>query len=105
MGKCSIEKPKENQHSPSTIIPIPPAVPFPERLKPNKFDKDFEKFVKIFNQLHINITFVDAILQVPSYAKFFKEIVIQKRKLKDYETIALMEECSVILQKQTVAKI
>ncbi|XP_071932873.1 uncharacterized protein [Coffea arabica] len=90
----SREKSRENQPSSSATIPIPLAVPFPQRLKQNKFDKDFEKFVKLFKQLHINIPFADAILQIPSYAKFFKEIMTRKRKLEDCETIALTEECS-----------
>ncbi|XP_027166325.1 uncharacterized protein LOC113766318 [Coffea eugenioides] len=76
------ENPREKQPSSSTTIPIPPAVPFPQRLKQNKFDKDFEKFVKLFKQLHINIPFADAILQIPSYAKFLKEIMTRKREIE-----------------------
>ncbi|XP_027165399.1 uncharacterized protein LOC113765424 [Coffea eugenioides] len=101
----SREKPREDQPSSSTTIPIPPAVPFPQRLKPNKIDKEFEKFVKIFKQLHINIPFADAILQIPSYAKFLKEIMTRKRKLEDCETIALTEECSAIIQNKLPLKL
>nr|XP_027109420.1 uncharacterized protein LOC113729309 [Coffea arabica] len=101
----SRENPREKQPSSSTTIPIPPAVPFPQRLKQNKFDKDFEKFVKLFKQLHINIPFADAILQIPSYAKFLKEIMTRKRKLEDCETIALTEECSAIIQNKLPPKL
>ena len=79
MGKNSREKQSVDQLSSTTTIPIPSTVPFPQRFKANKLDKEFEKFVKIFKQLHINIPFADAILQIPSYAKFLKEIMIQKR--------------------------
>nr|XP_027124403.1 uncharacterized protein LOC113741122 [Coffea arabica] len=101
----SRQNPRETQPSSSTNIPIPPAVPFPQRLKQNKFDKDFEKFVKMFKQLHINIPFADAILQIPSYAKFLKEIMTRKRKLEDCETIALTEECSAIIQNKLPPKL
>ena len=47
--------------STSKIIPIPPPVPFSHRLKPLRVDKEFEKFINIFKQLHIHILFVDAI--------------------------------------------
>ena len=60
--ECSREKSKEDQLSFSTTVPISPAVPFSQLLKPNKFDKKFEKYVKIFRQLHINILFAGAIL-------------------------------------------
>ena len=42
---------------------------------------------------------------MPSYAKFLKEILSNKRKLEEYETIALIEECSTILQKKLPLKL
>ncbi|KAJ9183079.1 hypothetical protein P3X46_006990 [Hevea brasiliensis] len=42
---------------------------------------------------------------MPSYAKFLKEILSNKRKLEDHETIALTEECSAILQKKLPPKL
>ncbi|XP_027178191.1 uncharacterized protein LOC113777357 [Coffea eugenioides] len=77
----------------------------PQRLKPSRSDKEFEKFVNIFKQLHISIPFVDAILQIPSYAKFLKEIMTKKRRLEDSETIALMEVCSAIIQNKLPPKL
>ena len=52
----------------SETISIPPLVLFLDRLKQSRIDKEFEKFVKIFKHLHINIPFVDIIFQIPSYA-------------------------------------
>ena len=75
VGESSKGKSKKEQPISSTTILIPLAIPFPQRLKPNKLDKDFEKFVKIFKQLFINIPFTDAILQIASYVKFLKEIM------------------------------
>ena len=34
---------------------------------------------------------------MPSYVKFLKQILGNKRKLKDYETVKLNEECSSII--------
>ena len=51
----------------------------------------------VFKKLHINIPFLDALEQMPSYVKFMKEIFSNKMKLEEYETVALIEECSVIL--------
>ena len=39
------------------------------------------------------------------YVKFMKDILSKKRKLGDYETVALFEECSAILQKKLPPKI
>ncbi|XP_027082493.1 uncharacterized protein [Coffea arabica] len=99
------EKMEENEPQMGDTTPIPPPVPFSQRLKPSRNDKEFEKFVNIFKQLHINIPFVDAILQIPSYAKFLKEIMTKKRKLVDSETITLTEECSAIIQNKLPPKL
>ncbi|KAJ9173160.1 hypothetical protein P3X46_016324 [Hevea brasiliensis] len=49
--------------------------------------------------------FIDALSQMPSYAKFLKEILSNKRRLEDYETVALTEECSAILQRKLPPKL
>jgi len=42
---------------------------------------------------------------MPSYAKFLKEILSNKRKLEEHETIALTKECSVATQNKLPAKL
>ncbi|XP_074355759.1 uncharacterized protein LOC141695411 [Apium graveolens] len=58
-----------------------PPIPFPQRLYNRKLEKQYEKFLQIFQQLHINIPFADALAQMPLYAKFLKEMLSRKRKL------------------------
>ena len=41
-------------------------VPYPQRLKKHKLDKQFTKFMDVFKKLHINIPFTDALEQMPS---------------------------------------
>ena len=73
-------------------------VPYPQRLKKNKLDNQFEKFMEIFKKLHINIIFSNSLEQMLSYVKFMKDILVNKRKLSYYESVALSKECSAILQ-------
>ncbi|XP_039145642.1 uncharacterized protein LOC120282873 [Dioscorea cayenensis subsp. rotundata] len=75
------------------------------RLKKNKLDQQFAKFLDVFKKLHINIPFADALEQMPSYVKFMKEIISNKKKFQDYEAVALTEECSAILQKKLPPKL
>ncbi|XP_062119267.1 uncharacterized protein LOC133833019 [Humulus lupulus] len=63
-----------------------------------------EDHQEVFKKLHINIPFVEALEQMPSYVKFMKEILSKKRKMEEYETVALTEECSVILQRKLPQK-
>ncbi|XP_024963120.1 uncharacterized protein LOC112503288 [Cynara cardunculus var. scolymus] len=75
------------------IKPIPLYVPFPQRLRNQKEELHFKKFLEVFKALHINIPLVKAIEQMPSYAKFLKDILSKKKKLTEYETVALTEGC------------
>ncbi|XP_022872321.1 uncharacterized protein LOC111391353 [Olea europaea var. sylvestris] len=42
---------------------------------------------------------------MPSYAKFMKDIISNKRKLEDNETVMLTEECRAILQHKLPSKL
>ena len=59
----------------------------------------------MFEKLQINIPFVEALEQMPSYVKFMKEILSKKRRLCELETVALIEECSAIIQKKLPPKL
>ena len=56
-------------------------------------------------KLHINISFSNVLEKMPIYVKFMKKILSNKKKLGEYETAALSEECSVILQQKHPPKI
>ena len=56
--------------------------------------------MEIFKKPHINIPLADALEQMPSYVKFMKDILANKRKLSDYETIFIFEECSAIFKRK-----
>ncbi|KAK4713595.1 hypothetical protein R3W88_019502 [Solanum pinnatisectum] len=59
-------------------IPRPPP-PFPQRLKNKAEDGKFTKFITMLKQLLVNIPLVEALEQMPGYAKFMKDLVTKKR--------------------------
>ncbi|KAI3445323.1 hypothetical protein Pfo_001988 [Paulownia fortunei] len=87
--------------SPKFNVPIP----FPQRFQKKKIDSQFAKFLEIFKNIHINIPFADALEQMPNYAKFMKDVMSRKRRLVEFETVNLTEECSAILQKKLPQKL
>ncbi|KAL5756520.1 hypothetical protein ACOSQ2_021266 [Xanthoceras sorbifolium] len=82
-----------------------PSLPYPQRLKKHKDEKSFTKFLEVFKKLHINIHFAEALSQMPTYIKFLKEIISNKCRLADFETVTLTEECSVIIQNKLPPKL
>ncbi|KAF5442937.1 hypothetical protein F2P56_035543 [Juglans regia] len=103
-----VTKPKKsrefNSESYSPSIYDPP-IHFPQRLRKNKIDNQFSKFLSTFKQLHINIPLVKALEQMPNYVKFLKDILSNKRKLEEQETVMLTKESSAILQKKLSPKL
>ncbi|XP_022871419.1 uncharacterized protein LOC111390593 [Olea europaea var. sylvestris] len=75
-----------------TVNPYETPIPFPQRLKKHKMEQQYKKFLEVFKKFHINIPLADALLQMPSYAKFLKDILSNKRKLEDHETRLGLEE-------------
>ena len=82
---------KETEKQAVTVEPSTP-VPYPQRLRKNKLDKHFTKFMEVFNKLHINIPFTDVLEHMPSYVKFMKDILSHKIRLSKFEIVNLTEE-------------
>ncbi|KAL0438927.1 UNVERIFIED_CONTAM: hypothetical protein Slati_2375700 [Sesamum latifolium] len=76
------EEPKEEtKGSPLklNLDTIPPYIPYPKRVLKANLDKQFGKFLEIFKKNHVNIPLIDAHSQMPSYAKFLKEVISNKK--------------------------
>ncbi|XP_058002299.1 uncharacterized protein LOC131179465 [Hevea brasiliensis] len=69
---------------------------FPEKLPNLPSEREVEFAIEVIPE---------ALSQMPSYAKFCKDILSKKRRLEDYETVALTEECSAILQNKLPPKL
>ncbi|XP_022893877.1 uncharacterized protein LOC111408340 [Olea europaea var. sylvestris] len=90
---------------PDNPLILKPPLPFPQRYLKKEFDEKFAKLLEVFKKIHINILFVEALAQMPNYAKFLKEVISKKRKLGEFESVKLTEECSTILQKKLPHKL
>src|SRR5262249_15804702 len=99
------EKTKSKLFADEIIKEYKPRIPYPQKPKQEKLKEQYGKFLDLFKQLHINLPFIDALAQMPNYAKFLKEILSNKRKLEDISTVTLNEECSAILQNKLPQKL
>ena len=82
-----------------------PPVPFPQRLAKGRLDEQFGKFMEVLKQLTISIPFTDALLQMPSYSKFLKDILSNKRSLNDCKSVQLNLECSAVVSRELPPKL
>ena len=106
------ETEKEEPKLPPVVhaeVPSPPKpaavrIPFPQIVQKKKKEEQFARFLDIFRKVQINIPLVEALQQMPSYAKLLKDVVSQKKKWGQYETVNLTESCSAIIQRKLQAK-
>jgi hypothetical protein len=75
-----------------------PKAPYPDKLQAFKKGGKFEDILEVFKQVQINIPFLDAIQQVPSYAKFLKGMITVKRRTNVPKKVCLTEQVNSILQ-------
>ncbi|XP_070029284.1 uncharacterized protein [Nicotiana sylvestris] len=87
--KTTQEAKKDDTVSALVNVPRPPP-PFPQILQKKNDDRMFNKFLSMLN----------AIGDIPKYAKYIKDIVANKRRLTEFETVALTEECTSRVQNK-----
>ena len=74
-------------------------LPFPMRAKKTNADEQFSHFVEIIQQVNIKIPLMDA-MKVPTYARYLKDIINNKRPLPTTKVIKLTEACSAAILQQ-----
>ncbi|RYR09296.1 hypothetical protein Ahy_B05g077518 [Arachis hypogaea] len=105
-GDTSAEK-QEKDHQETKITQkelLRLYVPFPQRLMGGVEKRIYSKFLDIFSSLHVNIPFIKALQQMPSYIKYMKELLTRKSSLKGGQTIVMNKECSALIQPELPTK-
>ncbi|XP_015947264.1 uncharacterized protein LOC107472238 [Arachis duranensis] len=80
-------------------------MPFPQKLCQVKKDKQFAHFADYLRTLEIKIPFAEALKQIPSYAKFMKDILSHKNDWRETQTVLLTEKCNAIIQNCLAEKL
>ncbi|GKD58513.1 hypothetical protein Tco_1296022, partial [Tanacetum coccineum] len=95
-----VSAPKPNQK---------PSIPYPSRLNDQKIrekaNNQIEKFYQIFQDLHFDISFADALILMPKFASTLKSLISNKEKLFELARTPLNEHCSAVLLKKLPKKL
>ena len=83
-------------------IRIPP--PFPQVLRKKKNHVNQTEMLEVLRQVKVNIPLLDMIKQVPTYAKFLKDLCTVKKGLNVNKKAFLTEQVSAIIGNKTLVK-
>ncbi|GJS00008.1 reverse transcriptase domain-containing protein [Tanacetum coccineum] len=86
------------------VKPQQSSIPFPNRSTKEKEEAQQWKFLENLKQLNINIPFIEALVQMPKYAKYLKSLLTNKSRLEEACTVTMNERCLVVLRNKLPAK-
>ncbi|XP_058753984.1 uncharacterized protein LOC131627167 [Vicia villosa] len=82
-----------------------PPPPFPQRIRKAKEEQQFDKFIEILKQPYINIPLIESIEQMKNYSKFMKDVLTKRKRVGEFATFALTQECSQLVQGKLPPKL
>ncbi|CAN6685849.1 unnamed protein product [Malus baccata var. baccata] len=86
-------------------VPFPSRfVPFPSRFMQMKKEEAEKDILETCRKVQVNIPLLDAIKQVPRYAKFLKELCTTRKRMSTKEVVKVGENVSAILQRKLPPK-
>ncbi|CAN6720978.1 unnamed protein product [Malus baccata var. baccata] len=88
--------------SPTNVFPL--NVPFPSRFFQSKNEEEEKDVLETFRKVHVNIPLLDAIKQIPKYAKCLKKLCTTKKRTREKEVVHVSENVSAILQRKLPPK-
>ncbi|KAM1362813.1 hypothetical protein PS1_028131 [Malus domestica] len=86
----------------SNVIPLD--VPFPSRFLQAKNEEEEQDVLETFRKVHVNIPLLDAIKQIPKYAKFLKKLCTTRKRIREKEVVHVSETVSALLQRKLPPK-
>ncbi|GJX22543.1 reverse transcriptase domain-containing protein [Tanacetum coccineum] len=90
-----------------TPIPKPykPKILYPQRLRKEKMEAKYGKFLDMIRSVRINVPLVDVLAGMSNYPKFLKELVSNKHKLEQISSAFLSDDSSAMIQNKVPPKL
>ncbi|CAN6726189.1 unnamed protein product [Malus baccata var. baccata] len=83
---------------------IPPNAPFPCRFLQTQNEESEKDILETFKKVQVNIPLLDAIKQIPKYAKFLKKLCTTRNQIREKEVVHVNENVSAMLQRKLPPK-
>nr|GEX17336.1 reverse transcriptase domain-containing protein [Tanacetum cinerariifolium] len=85
--------------------PYKPKIPYPQRLRKEKMEAQYRKFLDMIPVVRINVPLIDVLARMPNYGKFLKELISNKHKIEQIYAAFLSDESSAMIQNKVPLKL
>ncbi|GJS12330.1 reverse transcriptase domain-containing protein [Tanacetum coccineum] len=75
-------------------------IPYPQRLRKEKMEAQYGKFLNMIRVVRINVPLIDVLVGMPNYGKFLKELISNKHKIEQIFAAFLSDESSAMIQNK-----
>nr|XP_009596130.1 putative mediator of RNA polymerase II transcription subunit 26 [Nicotiana tomentosiformis] len=75
------------------------------KLAKQKRDDQYRKFMEMLRQIQLNIPLIDALREMPGYAKIMKDLMSRKFDFQDLSTVTLNQTCSAVVTRPMTQKL
>ncbi|XP_070024970.1 uncharacterized protein [Nicotiana sylvestris] len=82
-----------------------PPAPFPQRLAKYQKEEQYKKFFEMLMQIQVNIPLIEALKEMPGYAKMMKDLMSRKFDFQDLATVTLTQTCSAVVTRPVAEKL
>jgi hypothetical protein len=86
---------KEGKDSPKDVSDTH-LLSFPHQMKKPVEDENLSRFANVIQKMYVNIPMLDT-MQVPTYAKYLKDILNQKQSMPKMDKLFIAEKCSATI--------
>ncbi|GJS69645.1 reverse transcriptase domain-containing protein [Tanacetum coccineum] len=98
------QNPKQTKETP-LLKPYKPKIPYPQRLRKEKMEAQYGKFLDIIHSVRINVPLIDVLARMPNYGKFLKELISNKHTIEQISAAFLSDESSAMIQNKVPPKL
>ncbi|GJT43684.1 reverse transcriptase domain-containing protein, partial [Tanacetum coccineum] len=102
-------QPKNQNPKPvkDTSLPKPykSKILYPQRLRKEKMEAQYGKFLDMIRAVCINVPLIDVVAGMPNYGKFLKELISNKHKIEQISVAFLSDESSAMIQNKVPPKL
>ncbi|GJY78130.1 reverse transcriptase domain-containing protein [Tanacetum coccineum] len=102
-------QPKTQNPKPVKETPLPkpykPKIPYPQRLRKEKMEAQYGKFLDMICTVRINVPLIDVLAGMPNYGKFLKELISNKHNIEQISAAFLSDESSAMIQNKVPPKL
>uniref|UniRef100_A0A1U7W2M2 Uncharacterized protein LOC104219830 n=1 Tax=Nicotiana sylvestris TaxID=4096 RepID=A0A1U7W2M2_NICSY len=82
-----------------------PPPQFPQRLAKHQKEEQYKKFFDMLKQIQVNIPLIEALKEMPGYAKMMKDLMARKFDFQDLATVTLTQTCSAVVTRPIAEKL